>query len=83
VAVHHVHVDQVAPGVADGADLLGQTAEVGGEDTGGYEHIRPFGKGKLTRIITQGTVATWVASETQSLWYFNSNYETKERNRNG
>jgi hypothetical protein len=40
MAVHHINVDEVASGIADGADVACEVAEIGGENTGGYEHGR-------------------------------------------
>ncbi len=37
-AVHHVDVDDPGPAPLDGGDLVGQVAEVGGEDRGGEDH---------------------------------------------
>jgi hypothetical protein len=40
MAVHHVDMDQIGAGVADGCDLLAKACKVGGQDGRRYKHVR-------------------------------------------
>ena len=43
MAVHHIDVHKIASRIADGADIAGQIAEIGGEDTRSDEHGQHLG----------------------------------------